>query len=79
MQLSFAAPSLNSAGALVLGVQADGVFSPSAVPIANAPVPLVSSHSPFNIYFLTSRCVSLARYPAFARRLQISLAIITLR
>jgi leucyl aminopeptidase len=31
MQLSFAAPSLNVAGALVLGVQADGVFTPSAV------------------------------------------------
>ncbi|HSM96872.1 MAG TPA: leucyl aminopeptidase [Rhizomicrobium sp.] len=30
MQLSFAAPSLNSAGALVLGVQADGAFMPTA-------------------------------------------------
>ncbi|MGN6149442.1 MAG: leucyl aminopeptidase [Rhizomicrobium sp.] len=30
MQLSFAAPSLNSAGALVLGVQGDGTFTPSA-------------------------------------------------
>ena len=30
MQLSFAAPSLNAAGALVLGVQADGVFTPLA-------------------------------------------------
>ncbi|MBS0275288.1 MAG: leucyl aminopeptidase [Proteobacteria bacterium] len=31
MQLSFAALSLNVAGALVLGVQADGVFTPSAM------------------------------------------------
>src|ERR1700743_2010159 len=30
MQLSFAAPSLGATGALVLGVQADGVFSPAA-------------------------------------------------
>jgi leucyl aminopeptidase len=30
MQLSFAAPSLNSAGTLVLGVQGDGTFTPSA-------------------------------------------------
>jgi leucyl aminopeptidase len=30
MQLSFAAPSLNSAGALVLGVQGDGAFTPTA-------------------------------------------------
>jgi len=31
MQLSFAAPSLNFAGALVLGVQGDGTFTPSAL------------------------------------------------
>ncbi|HEY2035165.1 MAG TPA: leucyl aminopeptidase, partial [Rhizomicrobium sp.] len=31
MQLSFAAPSLNAAGALVVGVQVDGVFTPAAV------------------------------------------------
>src|ERR1700761_7333544 len=30
MQLSFAAPSLGATGALVVGVQADGIFSPAA-------------------------------------------------